>query len=109
MTCSPLAPDVFPVELAHALTRAERRGIIAKGDAELFLADILTTSPHLHPYVPLLRRAVAISSDARVGVYDCLYVALAEREQCELITADDKLIKNLQATFPFIIPLSALP
>jgi len=45
----------------------------------------------------------------RVGVYDCLYVALAEREGCELITADDKLVKNLQPHFPFIVPLASLP
>ena len=45
----------------------------------------------------------------RVGVYDCLYVALAEREGCELVTADAKLLTSLGVTFPFIIPLSSLP
>src|SRR5437764_5957293 len=30
-----------------------------------------------------------ISSQLRQSVYDCLYVALAERESCELVTADD--------------------
>jgi predicted nucleic acid-binding protein len=104
-----LSPDIFSVELPHALTRAERRGIIAIGDAEPFLADILMTAPKLHAYTPLIRRSVAVSSAERVGVYDCLYVSLAEREGCELVTADDRLIKNLQAKFPFIIPLSALP
>jgi predicted nucleic acid-binding protein len=39
----------------------------------------------------------------------CLYVALAERERCELVTADDKLVRNLQPTFPFVRPLAALP
>ena len=63
----------------------------------------------MHPYLPLLPRAYEISSQARVGVYDCLYVALAEREQCQFVTADDKLIKNLQARFPFIVPLASLP
>jgi predicted nucleic acid-binding protein len=57
----------------------------------------------------LLLRAVAISSATRQGVYDCVYVALAEREDCELVTADDKLAKKLQPAFPFILPLSALP
>jgi predicted nucleic acid-binding protein len=57
----------------------------------------------------ILRRALAISSAARIGVYDCLYVALAERENCELVTADDKLVRNLQHQFPFIVSLSALP
>ncbi|MBI3411487.1 MAG: type II toxin-antitoxin system VapC family toxin [Planctomycetes bacterium] len=63
----------------------------------------------LHPYRPLLPRAVAISSAMRCGVYDCLYVALAERERCEIITADDKLLKNLGAQFPFIISLASMP
>lgn len=45
----------------------------------------------------------------RIGVYDCLYVALAERENCEPVTADDKLLKNLGTQLPFIVLLSALP
>jgi predicted nucleic acid-binding protein len=104
-----LAPEFFPVELAHALTRAERQGRIAVAESGLFLADILTTLPVLYPSLPLLVRACEISSQRRVGVYDCLYVALAEREGCEFITADDKLVKNLQPHFPFIVPLASLP
>ena len=56
----------------------------------------------------LLPLAYAISSKMQVGVYDCIYVALAEREQCELITADDRLVKNLKPTFPFIVALSSI-
>lgn len=44
----------------------------------------------------------------RIGVYDCVYVALAEREGCELVTADAKLVSALGVTYPFIIPLSSL-
>ena len=61
------------------------------------------------PYLPLLPRAYAVSSRMRVGVYDCLYVALAEREGCPFITSDDKLVKNLQPSFPFIVALSTMP
>src|SRR5690349_5202347 len=73
-----LAPDVFPVEVAHALARAERRGIIGPAFGMRRLRNILSCSPVLHPYLPLLPRAFAIASQARIGVYDCLYVALAE-------------------------------
>jgi predicted nucleic acid-binding protein len=45
----------------------------------------------------------------RIGVYDCLYVALADREGCELVTADDRLVRNLQHRFPFIVSLASLP
>lgn len=53
-------------------------------------------------------RAAEISSAMRVGVYDCLYVALAEKKKCRFVTADHRLIKNLQKDFPFIISLDSL-
>jgi predicted nucleic acid-binding protein len=36
-------------------------------------------------------------------------VALAEQEGCEVVTADARLIANLQPQFPFILPLSSFP
>ena len=104
-----LAPDVFTTELAHALTRAERQGRLTPGEALTLWTNVMTTPPQLFSSVPLTPRAIEISSRMRIGVYDCLYVALADKEQCEFITADDRLIRNLQAAFPFIIALSSLP
>src|SRR4051812_3907353 len=91
-----LAPSIFPIELVHSLTRAERQGRITQDEGVQLFQDIMGLLPALHDYLPLLPRAYAISSQARIGVYDCLYVALAEREGCELITSDDRLIKSLQ-------------
>ena len=104
-----IAPDVFPVEIAHGLAKAERRGIIPMGDADRLLTNVLTTAPRFLPYLLLLKRALEIASRARVGVYDCLYVALAEREGSRLLTADDRLVRALQPTFPFITALADLP
>jgi predicted nucleic acid-binding protein len=104
-----IAPDIFPIEIGHALTRAERQGRIPVGSAIPLLRDILNTLPLLQPSLPELLRAMEISSQMRVGAYDCLYVALAESEKCDLITADDKLVKNLQPHFPFIVSLGSLP
>jgi predicted nucleic acid-binding protein len=104
-----LSPDAFEVEIAHALTRAERQGKIAVGQAGILWADIMLTPPRLAQSGPLVPRAIAISSAMRGGVYDCLYVAFAEREACELATADDKLVKTLKPHFSFIVPLSSLP
>jgi predicted nucleic acid-binding protein len=69
----------------------------------------MTTAPALFPSVPLMPRAIAISFSVRMGSYDCLYVALAELEKCDLVTADDKLVKNLQNQFPFIKHISTFP
>jgi predicted nucleic acid-binding protein len=104
-----IAPDVYLIEIAHALTRAERQKRITSAQGALALADVMSVPPQLFGYVPLLPRAYEISSHQHLGVYDCLYVALAEREGCELITADDRMVKNLRPHFPFISALASLP
>jgi len=101
-----LAPDTFSVEVAHALTRAERKGLIQPYEAALKLTDVLTTAPDLHPYLSLLMRVIQLSSQYRIGVYDCLYVALAERERCDLVTADQRLAS---LGLPFVALLANLP
>jgi predicted nucleic acid-binding protein len=86
-----IAPETFAIEVAHGLTRAERRGILVPQQAMHQLRNVLSVAPKLYPFLPLLLRAVELSSQARIGVYDCLYVALAEQEQCDLVTADQRL------------------
>jgi predicted nucleic acid-binding protein len=104
-----LAPDVFPVEIAHALSRAERRGLIQPIEGSQHLSDLLAYVPALHPSLTLLPRAYEISSQARIGVYDCLYVALAEREGRELLTSDARLVNSLRPAYSFITSLDSLP
>lgn len=102
-----LAPDTFVAEIAHALTRAERRKIIAVGEGQKLLIEVMTDRPDLHSFLPLVGRAIELSSQLRIGFYDCLYGALAEREGCELLTADDRLVNALQGIVP-VVSLSSL-
>ena len=96
-----MAPDVYPVEIAHILTRAERQNIVVPPFATTALQRYLGLLPTLHRSLGLLPRAQEISSRYRIGVYDCLYVALAEEQHCPLITADQRLINVLGQDFPF--------
>jgi predicted nucleic acid-binding protein len=89
-----LAPLVFIDEVAGALTKAERQQAIAVGQAAPLFAKVMNSPPGLIPHGPLIARAIEISSRTRSAYYDCLYVALAEREACELVTADQKSIIN---------------
>lgn len=102
-----IAPDVLPFEAAHALTRAERRRLIA--DSAQFWGEIMSDGPQLFLSLPLAHRALTISRQARIGFYDCLYVALAERERCELVSADTRMVATLKPIFPFVIDLASLP
>jgi predicted nucleic acid-binding protein len=100
-----LAPDTFPVEIAHALTRAERRGLVPPLEALRRFNLVARTLPLLQSYLPLLPRAIELSSSERVGVYDCLYVALAEREQSKVVSADQRLVNSFPSV---VLPLSSV-
>lgn len=104
-----LAPDIFPTEIANALLVAERRGRIAAGQFPVLLADVLTTCPLLVPAIPLLARVAVLVAGIRLSAYDALYVALAEREGCEFVTADDRLFRSVQTQFPFVRALAGFP
>lgn len=100
-----LAPDILPVEIGHALTRAERQGRLSPTSGYALWTGLMANCPILVSYLSLMPRAYALSSQLRVGIYDCLYLALGEQEQCQLVSADQRLFN----TFPGqVIPLSSL-
>jgi predicted nucleic acid-binding protein len=94
-----IAPDFFPIELGNAFLIAERRGRTT--NAFDLYTDLMLCFPTLHSSIALFPRAFEIASQTRTTVYDCLYVALTEREQCDLITADERLMRALP-NFPII-------
>lgn len=104
-----LAPDIFPSEIANGLVSAERQNRIRSGEAAIFLNDVLRAAPVLHDSSPLLIRAMEIALSTKKAVYDCLYLALAEAEGCELVTADGQFARGLRASYPFIVALATLP
>ena len=69
-----IAPDVLPVEIGHTLTRAERQGRISPVDGFALWSSVMANCPALHSSLSLMPRAYALSSLARVGIYDCLYL-----------------------------------
>jgi predicted nucleic acid-binding protein len=104
-----LAPDIFPSEVANGLASAERQGRIRPAESAVFLNDILSAAPVLHHSSPLLIRAMEMAISTKRAVYDCLYLALAETEVCELVTADDQFARGRRPTYPFIVSLMVLP
>lgn len=104
-----LAPDIFPSEIANGLAAAERQKRIQTGESAVFLNDILSAAPAIHPSAPLLIRAIELAISTKRAVYDCIYLALAEAERCELLTADDQFARGLRPSFPFIVSLVTLP
>ena len=46
-----IAPDVFPVEVVHALSKAERQGRLASPQAAVLWMDVMASPPQFFPSV----------------------------------------------------------
>ena len=79
------------------------------GESAVFLHDIVRAAPVLLSTQPLLLRAMAIAVSTGRAVYDSVYLALAEAEGCELVTADDQFARGIRSVFPFVVSLAAMP
>ena len=82
-------PALADIEIASALVRfLVRRQITAERASQLLSAlNDFPLTRHLH--LPLLTRAIGLRNN--FSVYDAVYVALAERLDATLVTADEKL------------------
>lgn len=104
-----VAPDIFLTEIANALASAERQNRIGVGESAIFLNDMLSITPVLHSTAPLLIRAMELAIASKHAVYDCVYVAMAEMQGCEFVTADEQLVRTFSKSHPIILLRSQLP
>jgi predicted nucleic acid-binding protein len=86
-----MAPDIFQLEMAAAAAKYWRRRVITLDEARLIEATARRIVADLRPWQPLLVPAFELAMLLRHGVYDCLYLALAQQLSLPLVTADIKL------------------
>jgi predicted nucleic acid-binding protein len=87
-----IAPSLIAAEIGSALWKAVRRGHVTRADALLAVEAALLPFKMLVPDEELRARALAIAVDLDHPVYDCFYLALAERERAPLISVDKRLL-----------------
>ena len=93
-----IAPDLFLPEFANVLWKKIRRNELSEVDARDILNALSTVPIQLHSASTLVNPAFEIARALDRTVYDSLYIALAESEVCELVTADQRLFNALQQT-----------
>jgi predicted nucleic acid-binding protein len=88
------APDLLYVECASALWKYVRFAGYDAQTAQDHLADIQRLPLEITPITDLVARALEIGIAFGISIYDACYVALAEREGCGLVTADERLVRG---------------
>jgi predicted nucleic acid-binding protein len=103
------APDLIRVEVAAALTRRFRTALAPEAEVRedcarwsRMLADgILNLTPVDEDY----EDAVASAMQLKHPYQDCLYLALAQRSNIPLVTADPKSIERVARRYTAVRPL----
>ena len=103
------APDLLPFECTNILWKQIQRHGYDLTQAQHDLANLLTLNEvQWVPTTTLLPRALEIAAAHAISSYDACYVALAERLQLPLLTADHRLANKLAGSPQRVLTLGAL-
>ena len=92
------APDLILAEVANGLWKAHRRGTLS---AELYARDVaklVEIFETFHSMATLTARAAEIAQRLDHPVYDCIYLACAERMESPLVTANRRLLQAVSGS-----------
>jgi predicted nucleic acid-binding protein len=92
-----IAPDLMLAEFGNAMWKKVRRGEIPAEQAREALG-ILPTLVTFFPTRAFAARAMEMSFLLDHPIYDCVFLALAEARQLQLVTADRRLLKACATT-----------
>lgn len=104
-----LAPYLFMYEITNILYQNVRKGRILLDRAMTGLGDILLLGMDFDDSYDdsLGRRAIELTHQYDLkATYDAYYLALAEREKCELWTADSRMWRAVQGKISWVHDLS---
>jgi predicted nucleic acid-binding protein len=87
-----IAPSLVASEVGNALWKAVGRGDIDRTEALVVLRAVLRPFSRLVPNEQLSVRALEFAINLDHPIYDCFYLALAEREGVPLVSADAALV-----------------
>lgn len=91
----------FP-EVANAIWKRQRRGLITLPEAKNLLAALQRGPVNIQPAIPLLFNAFEIAIKYDRAVYDALFIALANDRHLQGVTADEPLYNAVHKDFPNI-------
>ena len=91
------APDLLIAECANVLWKQVRREFLAHDQAVRAAETLSRADIDLKPMQPLMEAATRIAISLNHPAYDCFYLALAAAEACPFVTADERLVRKVEA------------
>jgi predicted nucleic acid-binding protein len=105
-----MAPALIRIEVAAALVKKARVGKVAVEEADAMLGMWFAAAADgplvILPDEPDLPAAARLALELAHPIYDCLYLALAKRQNVPLVTADLAFVERARAQHPNIHALA---
>ena len=95
-----LAPELLLAEIANSLWKRTERGDLDSDSALGLFDGFRKVEFRFCKIEELIGPALRIAFRHHHPVYDCLYVVLARREGCDLVTADERFYRAFAQDFP---------
>lgn len=91
-------PAFFHLELGNVLSKRIRRDELTPKEGEAILQELQRVSLQKHSNERLMNPAFALAIQTKRSFCDCLYLALAEAIDGQVVTADRKFCSSLAAS-----------
>lgn len=91
-------PAFFHLEIGNVLSKRIRRNELTPEEGEAILKELQRVPLQKHSNERLMKPAFALATETRRSFYDCLYLALAEVIDAQVVTADRKFCSSLAAS-----------
>jgi len=101
-----LAPNLIQAEFGNIVWKKLVFRGLSIVDADFAIQEFKTISFVLTPISILFDEAFQIAVKYKRSFYDSLYLALSVKENCEFVTADEKLYNAVKQDFPKMILLA---
>jgi predicted nucleic acid-binding protein len=97
-----IAPDILLAEFASLVAKRNRRKQISAGQAHEAFSLMTKSAPKLFDTRPRLSRALDLSLQHQLSLWDCVYLALALEHDCPVLTADLRLFRAGRSGHPSV-------
>lgn len=99
-----IAPALMAVEVASAVRKKVVRALLLPQQATEAIKLAASLGVHLVSDWDLAERAVKLATElAQPTAYDTIYLALAERESCNLVTSDAAFAAACGTKYPIVV------
>ncbi len=96
------SPTLFIYEVVSAIHIAISRNRITENEGIEIIRDILGIGVVLADFSGLEENTLHIARRYKRSVYDCAYLALAQKEGCNFYTGDKRLFNSLKNRLPLV-------